>query len=1261
MPGKRDTLPIIGVTGQQGGTSIVASTNSQNLPQYELFQQIITDDENQAVSIQPVSEGDDILNILKIHKTFCTIPAKLVAHNGKWISLEALIDSGATANFIDSTLLEEVKHTLRPDFCPPVRDAKYRILAPGGDRLSCDVDLQAPQMANTTTTVLRIMELETAKLILGLPWLQLHNPSVDWTSGTLTLRNTELLETAMDEAVQALEFLNLTENMDNEEGGESCEFLALIGALAPTAAKPPGTLPDRYQDLSYVFSKDEAEKLPPHRPGLDHDFTLKPGTKPPFGPIYNLSEEELKALREYIDKMLELGFIRVSKSPAGSPMLWVRKKDGTLRPCVDYRGLNAITIPNRYPIPLISEILNRLSTAIVFTKLDLRGAYNLIRIKEGMEWMTAFRTRFGSFEYLVLPFGLRNAPATFQSYIDSCLRPYLDHFVVVYLDDILIYSGDVNAHTDQVRQVLQSLGEWGLFCKLEKCEFDVTSVEFLGYIISPQGIQMDPARLATIREWPAPGALREMQSFLGFCNFYRRFIHKYSFVAMGMTNLTKGKQVFQWNRAAESSFQDLKSKFEAAPILIHFLPQKKSWLECDASGYALAGIISQRGDDNHLHPIAFYSRKFIAAEINYTTFDQELLAIVESVKHWRHYLEGAQHTVTILSDHNNLRYFMTTRTLTRRQARWAITLSTIDFEIVHRPGSKNPADGPSRRPDYIAGAPEEQQAILPMTNEVDNLVLLHGEEDIMHLMLSVAKEQLYAVFISVLDELSEVSTHLTEETPGTEVDLQSEIKSAQGRYPAPQGIDFVLVDGLWTHKGSQLWIPPDEKLKMALFREFHDSPIAGHFGRDKTVLALKRMFFWTGMDADVEDYVLSCLACQRNKPDRIKTSGELAPLPVPGRPWGSIAMDMITDLPNSKRTADLGDGNSSPTYDSIMVVVCRLTKEARFVAVRKDMSSKQFAHLFIEVVFTPHGMPDDITTDRGSLFTSQLWETFMKFVGTKRKLSTAFHPQTDGQTERMNAVLECYLRMYADFDQTNWGDLLDLAEYAWNNSVSATTKLTPFEANGKIIRPFQMKSLEKFSSQAGHDLAANLKVTLQDLKETLTHAQNLQAKYYDEHHKPVTFKVGDQVMLSTRNLSSNRPSKKLGPKKAGPFRIDKVLGTQAYRLKLPTTWKCHNTFHVSLLTAYRRATRVEREEEIDNQGPELVLNDYGNEEEEWEIESIVDSKIKGRWRKLYYLVKWKGWTDDHNTWIRQEDLEHAQEAVESFHTNYPHKPRANVE
>jgi hypothetical protein len=427
---------------------------------------------------------------------------------------------------------------------------------------------------------------------------------------------------------------------------------------------------------------------------------------------------------------------------------------------------------------------------------------------------------------------------------------------------------------------------------------------------------------------------------------------------------------------------------------------------------------------------------------------------------------------------------------------------------------------------------------------------------------------------------------------------------------------------------------------------------------------MKRLLFWTGIDADVDDFIGSCLACQRNKPSRTLTPGELEPLPVPGRPWGSITLDLITDLPPSKRSADFSyeKGGKRAIYDAILVIVCRLTKEGNFIPVRKEMDSKQFAHIFLHHVFSKHGMPDDITTDRAKLFTSVFWETFTKTLGTKRKTSTAFHPQTDGQTERMNAVLESFLRMFVDFDQENWADLLDLAEFAWGNSPSPLTKLSPFEANGKTVKPFQLAKLRNYKSESAKELTTRLQEMHTQLKETLTHAQDMQAKYYDAKHKRVEFKVGELVMLNTKNMNSNQPCKKLGPKKAGPFRVDEKISNQAYQLKLPEKWKCHNVFHVNLLTKYRGSTRDLREA-ADPEGPgaELVLNDQGEEVEEWEIEAIVNSQYRTRWRKLYYLVRWKGWTADHDSWHKAEDLEHAQEAVAIFHEKYPFKPRPDAE
>jgi hypothetical protein len=464
-------------------------------------------------------------------------------------------------------------------------------------------------------------------------------------------------------------------------------------------------IPSTYRDFLDIFSKKKAETLPPHRP-TDHAIDLEPGTKLPYRRIYSLSEVELKALKAYIETNLASGFIQRSSSPAASPILFVKKKDGSLRLCVDYRALNHASVKNRYPLPLISEILERVGKAKIFTKLDLRGAYNLIRIKEGDEFKTAFRTRYGQFEYRVMPFGLTNAPATFQAYMDDCLRPYMDDFVVCYLDDILIYSEDPAQHEGHVTKVLERLREYGLYCKAEKCEFSVKKVGFLGFVISPDGIEMEADRIATIEDWPTPKSVKDVQVLMGFTNFYRRFVKKYAKVTAPITDLLKkpdGSAKWEWTREADAAFQKLKRAFTEAPILQHFDAEKPITLQTDASGFAIAGILNQFDGFGVLRPTSFYSRKCSPAEQNYDTYDRELLAIVASMKQWRHHLEGARYKILIQCDHKNLVYFQTTKVLSRRQARWAEILSAYDFTIEHLDGTKNPADGPSRRPDYEEG------------------------------------------------------------------------------------------------------------------------------------------------------------------------------------------------------------------------------------------------------------------------------------------------------------------------------------------------------------------------------------------------------------------------------------------------------------------------------------------------------------------------------------------------------------------------------
>ncbi len=442
-------------------------------------------------------------------------------------------------------------------------------------------------------------------------------------------------------------------------------------------------LPSVYHDLIVAFSRAKASQLPPHRPS-DCAIDLLPDTVPPRGRIFPLSQPESEAMNHYIQEKLTKGFIRPSTSPASAGFFFLKKKGGDLRPCIDYRGLNEITVKFRYPLPLVPSALEQLRSAQFFTKLDLRCAYNLIRIKEGDEWKTAFSTTTGHYEYRVMLFGLVNSPSVFQSFINDVFRDMLDHYVIVYIDDILIYSETLQEHIQHVRSVLQHLIKYQLYAKLEKCEFHTTSDTFLGYIISQEGVAMDEGKVHAVLNWPLPSNIKELQRFLGFANFYRRFIRGFSSIAAPLTNMTKkGSHRLQWTAAAHKAFDQLKRQFTTAPILHHPDPNSPFVVEVDASNIGIGAILSQRqGDPAKLYPCAYYSRKLTPTEQNYDVGDRELLAIKAALEEWRHWLEGVRHPFTVLTDHRNLEYLKTARRLNPRQARWSLFFSRFVFLTV---------------------------------------------------------------------------------------------------------------------------------------------------------------------------------------------------------------------------------------------------------------------------------------------------------------------------------------------------------------------------------------------------------------------------------------------------------------------------------------------------------------------------------------------------------------------------------------------------
>jgi len=376
-------------------------------------------------------------------------------------------------------------------------------------------------------------------------------------------------------------------------------------SASTTPAKPDMSgIPGEYHEYADIFSKERADTLPDHRP-YDLKINLEDGAEPPLSRMYSLSQTEVQALRKFLDENLCIGFICPSKAGHGAPILFMKKKDGLLRLCVDFRGLNRLTKKDCYPLPLISDLFNAPSKARIYTKIDLRHAYHLVQIAEGDKAKTTFRTRYGSFEWLVIPEGLTNAPSAFQHFMNEVFLDLINISVIVYLGDILIYSNNLAEHRKHVKEVLRRLRKHGLFARANKC-VHAEQVEYLGYILSSRGLSMDQAKVKTIQDWPELQKVRDVQSFLSFANFYQHFIFNYDIV-VPLTCLTRKGIPFQFTDKALEAFNLLKEAFTTASILTHWIPDQPIIIETDALDYALAAILSIVAEDGKLHPVAFHS------------------------------------------------------------------------------------------------------------------------------------------------------------------------------------------------------------------------------------------------------------------------------------------------------------------------------------------------------------------------------------------------------------------------------------------------------------------------------------------------------------------------------------------------------------------------------------------------------------------------------------------------------------------------------
>ncbi|MBW0465092.1 hypothetical protein O181_004807 [Austropuccinia psidii MF-1] len=925
------------------------------------------------------------------------------------------------------------------------------------------------------------------------------------------------------------------------------------------ALPPLEKLPLFLHRFKSVFSAFSNSCFPPLRHGFDCSIKLKPNSVPPFGRIYQLSSPEHSQLQCYIKDLLSKGFIRVSSSPAAAPIFFVKSKGKADRPCVDYRELNSMTIRDSYPIPHFALLLDNLKGCKLLSKIDLKAAFNLLRVHPDSVPLTAFRTPWGLFEYLVMPFGLANAPATFQRFIQHVLREYLDVFCFVYLDDILIFSKTRYDHEQHLAKVLQKLKDNNLQASFEKCEFFQDTVIFLGFEISTKGISMDPSKLDTITTWPYP--------------------------------------------------VDLKT-------LCHGLLSN-----VDASSFAFSAILSQPNDQNLLQPVCFFSRKLTPAETSWQVHDLELGAVVEAFQQWHSWLVGTSTPVTVFSDHHNLKYFMQQQTLSPRQAWWASLLSNFNFRIAHTPGHHNPADPASRRIDYVNTCTAGDIPLLSLT----------GTDSLKVLDLSPIHSLDNHASITPPDEFFVCPTqqHLLQ------------LRRLCANYDPPsRSITKDDTGLLWYH--GCLFVPPQGR--QLIFETFHNEPNGGHQGLGRTLASILRSFAWPHLQDELRQFVTHCDSCQRVKAPRNVPLGLLQPQPPPTRPWSTIGMDFIVKLPISNG------------FDSILVLTDMFTKGCHLIPCQEKITSAHLSSLFLDRFVRYHGFPDCLVTDRGSVFVSAFWRAFCSRVGLKHTPSTAYHPQTNGQTERLNQTLEDYLRHFCSYRQSNWAALLPMAELCFNNTCAVSTGFSPFF----LWQGFHPRVNSITAPARVPDVDAWLELLITSQSKAMAHlsrAHQVQAHYYNRHRLPSpVYQQGDLVLLRRRHITTLRTSEKLDYRYLGPFMVDAMVGTNAVRLRLPPHLaRLHPVFNISLIKSYKIPSN-----DPHHNLPPVPPIFVGSFPELVDWREVADILHYKRFSHLgpHYLLRWRNGSPADDTWVHLRNISASlNDQLRRFHEANPSIPR----
>ncbi len=843
---------------------------------------------------------------------------------------------------------------------------------------------------------------------------------------------------------------------------------------------------------------------------VEHE--IETGAAAPIHSVpYRVSAVERRTIADQVAEMEAAGVVRPSTSPWSSPVVLVKRSDGRSRFCVDYRRLNDKTRKDVYPLPRMDDVLERLGGATIFTTLDLASGYWQVPIAEKDQAKTAFVTPDGLYEFRRMPFGLCNAPATFQRLIDRALSGLKWSACLVYLDDVLVYGRDLAEHNERLRRVLRALGRAGLTLNLKKCLFASDSVKYLGHLVNAKGLSPNPEKVQDVVNFPIPKTISQLRGFLGLASFYRRFVPSFANISRPLVNLLKKGAEWKWSSAENSAFLSLKRKLTEPPVLIHFQEDEPIEVHIDASGSGLGAVLCQTFQGAK-HPVTFISRHLSETESRYHANELECLALVWALDKLHPYVYGSPH-FTVYSDSSALVWLKSKKKLNGKLARWVLFLADYNFDLVHVRGKRNTvADVLSRTPHGVAEETDPSEKC----------------------------SYLSCLFITEREKLEEIRLNQRCDSNISPLIRQLEnrkigpITQGLARFRLREGVLYRISAG----RGRPLRLVLPRSLLRQVLETSHAGPSGGHFGIFKTLERLRSRFWYPGMASRVKNFIQTCTHCQKFKVPPGKISGYLNPIPAVDSPFQVLALDHIGPLIKTK------NGNAH-----ILVIIDYLTRWVEAVAV-PDVSAQHVCR-FLNSVILRHGPPTKVITDIGSTFTSSEFANILGFHHIEHARTSAGHPQTNGLCERINRTIAQVLTGRVADRHNAWDSELEQAISCINRASQETTKRTPYElVYGRLPVTTEETIFPRLPGPSIKNGSSRVRKLRKEAIARTKRAQIRQANYYNRRRVPAqSFTTGDLVLVRRHLPTGGGKCSKFNPKYIGPFRIAKKIGPLTYRVE----------------------------------------------------------------------------------------------------------------